>query len=77
MREPPPDLVNRLRGLPQAHCFTDRQAEAWAAEFWRRQTADALGGLTLEQHLRRLGGFGASEIGVLVEDCLLYTSRCV
>ena len=68
MHEPPPDLVNRLRGLPQAHCFTDRQAEAWAAEFWRRQTADALGGLTLEQHLRRLGGFGASEIGVLVEE---------
>lgn len=68
MRELPPDLVTRLRRLPQAPRFTDRQAEAWAAEWGRQPTADALGGLTLEQHLRRLGGFGASEIGVLVEE---------
>jgi len=68
MREPPPDLVTHLRRLPQASRFTDRQAEAWAAEWGRPQTVDALGGLTLVQHLRRLGGFGASEIGILVEE---------
>jgi hypothetical protein len=68
MREPPPDLVTHLRRLPQASHFTDRQAEAWATAVERQQAADALGGLTLAQHLRRLGGFGASEIGVLVEE---------
>jgi len=62
------DLVTRLRRLPQAPRFTDRQTEAWAVEWARQPTADALGGLTLAQHLRRLGGFGASEIGVLVEE---------
>ena len=63
-----PDFVTRLGRLPQAARFGPGRAGAWVAELRRQEADGALGGLTPEQHLRRLGGFGASEIGVLVEE---------
>lgn len=61
--------MNALQHLPQAGRFTAPQAETWWAALAERAAADPHGsGLTLEQHLRRLGGFGASEIGVLVGE---------
>ncbi|MFO7640592.1 MAG: hypothetical protein R6X17_04800 [Candidatus Competibacteraceae bacterium] len=57
-----------LRRLPQAARCEDR-AEAWLAALFEREARGALGsGLSLAQHLRRLAGFGASEIGVLVAE---------
>ena len=57
-----------LRCLPQAACCEGR-AEAWLTALFEREARGALGsGLSLAQHLRRLAGFGASEIGVLVAE---------
>lgn len=68
-QEPLSSLIAALQRLPQASGFTPTQIEAWASILIERITADPHGsGLTLEQHLRRLGGFGASEIGVLVGE---------
>ena len=64
----PSDFVTRLGRLPQAARFGAGRAEAWVAELRRQEADGALGGLTPEQHLRRLGGFGASEIGTLVGE---------
>ena len=59
--------ITALRCLPQAACFTEQQVEAWLTTLVQRASADPdWSGLTLEQQVRRLGGFGASEIGVLV-----------
>lgn len=63
------NLLARLHRLPQARRLTDQQAGDWATELVRWHTTDARGsGLTLDQHLRRLAGFGASEIGTLVGE---------
>jgi hypothetical protein len=68
-QEPLSSLIAVLQRLPQAGGFTPTQVEAWASALIECITADPHGsGLTLEQHLRRLGGFGASEIGVLVGE---------
>lgn len=64
------DVVpSALRALPQArHLDAERMAAWWQAA--RALTAtDAFGSsLTLAQQLRRLAGFGASEIGILVGE---------
>ena len=61
-------IPNALRALPQAHHFdTERMAAWWQAA--QIHAADPFeSSLTLDQQLRRLSGFGASEIGVLVGE---------
>lgn len=62
-------LLDALHRLPQARHFTDEQAKTWLTAMRARETHGAAGsGLTLTQHIRRLGGFGASEIGRLVGE---------
>ena len=62
-------LKEEIRRLPQGRFFTEQHIDAWWAALAERATSDAhWSGLTPEQHLRRLGGFGASEIGVLVGE---------
>lgn len=61
-------IPSALRALPQAHHLDAERMAAW----WQAAqacAADPFGSsLTLEQQLRRLNGFGASEIGVLVGE---------
>ncbi|MCP5458705.1 MAG: YqaJ viral recombinase family protein [Gammaproteobacteria bacterium] len=56
-----------LQRLPQApHCA--ERMQTWLTTVAERQAQGTLGGLSLAQHLRRLSGIGASEIGVLVGE---------
>ena len=61
-------LLQTLRALPQARHFTAQQAAGWLTQMQARQAEGASGGLPLVGHVRRLGGFGASEIGLLVAN---------
>lgn len=62
-------LLHTLQRLPQAGHFTQQHAEMWLGKLAEQTAADPQwSGLTMEQHVRRLGGFGASEIGVLVSE---------
>ena len=61
--------LQALQKLPQARHFTRQQAQTWWATMQEREAGGAgWSGLTLDQHIRRLGGFGASEIGLLVSE---------
>ena len=62
-------VPSALRALPQArHLDAERMATWWRA-VRALATTDAFGSsLTPAQQLRRLGGFGASEIGILVGE---------
>ena len=61
-------LLQTLRALPQARHFTAQQAAGWLTQMQAREAEGANGGLPFVGHVRRLGGFGASEIGLLVGE---------
>ena len=63
------EALGRLAQLPQRTEATAARARSWLAAVSAAHERDPAGsGLSLEQHLRRLGGFGASEIGTLVGE---------
>ena len=57
-----------ILSLPQARGLTPPNIEAWLTLMGQRMDDPNGSSLTLEQHIRRLGGFGASEIGTLVGE---------
>ena len=61
-------LLQTLRALPQARHFTVQQAAGWLTQMQAREAEGTSGGLPFVAHVRRLGGFGASEIGLLVGE---------
>ena len=64
------DVVpSALRALPQARHFDAERMATWWQAARALAATDAFGSsLTPAQQLRRLGGFGASEIGILVGE---------
>ncbi|NJN48419.1 MAG: hypothetical protein HC808_20350, partial [Candidatus Competibacteraceae bacterium] len=68
MSTPDLDALATLQQLPQAtHCLA--RMGSWLEELLARDRRGELGGgLSVAQHLERLRGFGASEIGTLVGE---------